>query len=158
MSGNPWQRKAGGTVYDGSKASSAQNFARSPSKTLPNMQTIKPVVNPPPENYICRARVIASYTPQDITDSSIQFLPLVKDEEVFVLEQDASGWWEGVCNGQKGVFPGSYVEVIEEYTQAESRLAEADSSSSPLKYFVFLASYNLLCIFVFSFSSYSDFD
>jgi len=31
------------------------------------------------------------------------FFPLTKDE----------GWWQGSCNGQYGLFPANYVELLE---------------------------------------------
>jgi hypothetical protein len=29
-----------------------------------------------------------------------------------VITTDSSGWWDGVCNGQRGWFPSNYVQVL----------------------------------------------
>ena len=31
---------------------------------------------------------------------------------VFCLRTDASGWWQGIFNGKKALFPGNYVEKL----------------------------------------------
>ena len=31
-----------------------------------------------------------------------------------VLNQEDEGWWEGLCNGKKGVFPSNFVQLIED--------------------------------------------
>jgi hypothetical protein len=38
-------------------------------------------------------------------------LNLVEGDKVEVTKKDASGWWEGILDGKKGLFPGNYVEV-----------------------------------------------
>jgi hypothetical protein len=35
-----------------------------------------------------------------------------KGEIVNILRRDASGWWEGECNGMTGIFPANYVRVL----------------------------------------------
>eukprot|EP01088_Endostelium_zonatum_P015813 TRINITY_DN4028_c0_g1_i1.p1 TRINITY_DN4028_c0_g1~~TRINITY_DN4028_c0_g1_i1.p1 ORF type:complete len:419 (+),score=166.65 TRINITY_DN4028_c0_g1_i1:686-1942(+) len=39
---------------------------------------------------------------------------LKKGELVIVFERDESGWWTGECNGKYGLFPGSFVQIIED--------------------------------------------
>lgn len=42
-----------------------------------------------------------------------QFLQFAQGTVIDVLEQDESGWWEGMCDGLLGIFPGGFVEVFE---------------------------------------------
>ena len=39
-------------------------------------------------------------------------LNLVEGDKVEVTKKDASGWWEGILSGKKGLFPGNYVEIV----------------------------------------------
>lgn len=65
-----------------------------------------------------RARALYDY-PIDgdtlqIEDEEIKLLRFRKNDIINVYEQDPSGWWAGEYNGLKGIFPGSYMKVIEE--------------------------------------------
>ncbi|KNC83887.1 hypothetical protein SARC_03877 [Sphaeroforma arctica JP610] len=43
-------------------------------------------------------------------------LDLTKGQIVKILDMGADdGWWEGECEGDVGIFPESYVEIIEDY-------------------------------------------
>jgi hypothetical protein len=65
---------------------------------------------------ICRAEAICEYHPGDTNMyEEIRFLQFDRGAIIDVLEQDESGWWEGILDGIIGVFPGSYVKVIEVY-------------------------------------------
>lgn len=56
-----------------------------------------------------RAKVTYSYAPQNEDE-----LPLEVDSEVEVTSQPEPGWWEGVVNGKKGMFPSNFVELLPE--------------------------------------------
>jgi len=67
---------------------------------------------------ICRARALYDY-PLDgdtlqVEDGEIKLLKFRKGDIINVHEQDPSGWWSGEFNDEKGVFPGSYMKVLEE--------------------------------------------
>ena len=36
-------------------------------------------------------------------------LPFRRGDILLVFNRDPSGWWDGVCNGQRGWFPSEYV-------------------------------------------------
>ncbi len=36
-----------------------------------------------------------------------------ENELIFVIKKNDDGWWEGVMNGNTGLFPGNYVEPFE---------------------------------------------
>jgi hypothetical protein len=63
---------------------------------------------------LCRAMAICDYHPADLGSyDDIRFLEFDRGAIIEVLEQDGSGWWEGLLDGIIGVFPGSYVQVTE---------------------------------------------
>ncbi|XP_071819665.1 SH3 domain-containing kinase-binding protein 1-like isoform X5 [Apostichopus japonicus] len=67
-----------------------------------------------------RAKVTYSYAPQNEDE-----LPLEVDSEVEVTSQPEPGWWEGVVNGKKGMFPSNFVELLpeeEEKPESEAKL------------------------------------
>ena len=39
-------------------------------------------------------------------------LSMKKGDVLQVLNRDASGWWDGVCNAKRGWFPSNYVAPI----------------------------------------------
>eukprot|EP01102_Stenamoeba_stenopodia_P005592 TRINITY_DN16340_c0_g1_i1.p1 TRINITY_DN16340_c0_g1~~TRINITY_DN16340_c0_g1_i1.p1 ORF type:complete len:866 (-),score=259.34 TRINITY_DN16340_c0_g1_i1:114-2711(-) len=78
---------------------------------------------------LCRAVAICDYHPTDVGNyDDIRFLEFEKGAVIDVLEQDASGWWEGILNGFIGVFPGSYVRVSEIFEATSSDEATAHQS------------------------------
>ncbi|EAY15144.1 Variant SH3 domain containing protein [Trichomonas vaginalis G3] len=38
-------------------------------------------------------------------------LAFTRGDKIHVLSQHSSGWWEGECNGKKGLFPNTYVTL-----------------------------------------------
>lgn len=58
------------------------------------------------EETICRVKVIFDYPAQEENE-----LTLKEDDIIEVIAQD-EGWWTGRLNGQIGVFPDNFVEVI----------------------------------------------
>lgn len=39
---------------------------------------------------------------------------------IYVVKKNDDGWYEGVCDGDTGLFPGNYVEVIAQGNKSES--------------------------------------
>mmetsp|Transcript_15514 Transcript_15514/g.60681 ORF Transcript_15514/g.60681 Transcript_15514/m.60681 type:complete len:659 (+) Transcript_15514:34-2010(+) len=65
---------------------------------------------------LCRAEAICAYEPDDFeVDADITFLRFETGQHIDVIEQDESGWWEGIIDGIAGIFPGAYVRVVEIY-------------------------------------------
>lgn len=64
---------------------------------------------------ICRVKALYDF--QSTDPSSLTFK---KDDEIDVLAQLESGWWDGWCNGERGWFPCNYVQVVEVSEQEES--------------------------------------
>ncbi|CAL8083394.1 unnamed protein product [Orchesella dallaii] len=58
-----------------------------------------------PKNYI--EKVIAVY---DYAAEREDELSFNENALIYVLKKNDDGWWEGVLNGQTGLFPGNYVE------------------------------------------------
>ena len=38
---------------------------------------------------------------------------------IYVVKKNDDGWYEGVCNGETGLFPGNYVELLEKGNMPE---------------------------------------
>ena len=76
---------------------------------------------------ICRVQAICQFKPEDqITEEvgEVQWLAFEQGDIIDVVEQDESGWWEGLLNGVWGIFPGSFVQVIEIYENEEDLESE----------------------------------
>ncbi|XP_014781775.1 abl interactor 2 [Octopus bimaculoides] len=58
-----------------------------------------------PENYI--EKVIAVY---DYTANEPDELTFNENAVIYVLQKNENGWWDGILNGEQGVFPCNYVE------------------------------------------------
>lgn len=58
-----------------------------------------------PEHYL--EKVIAIYDYQADKDDELTF---TENSVIYVLKKNDDGWYEGVLNGQTGLFPGNYVE------------------------------------------------
>jgi len=52
-----------------------------------------------------RCRALYDFTAEDSTE-----LPLRKGDVVNIIKK-GQDWWEGECNGRRGLFPGNYVEM-----------------------------------------------
>ena len=39
---------------------------------------------------------------------------------IYVVKKNDDGWYEGICNGEAGLFPGNYVEVVAQGNMNES--------------------------------------
>jgi len=62
---------------------------------------------PPPRapQSVERCRALYDFTAEDSTE-----LPLRKGDIVNIIKK-GQDWWEGECNGRRGLFPGNYVEM-----------------------------------------------
>ena len=48
----------------------------------------------------------------DYTKEKEDELTFTKGEIIDVVKKYDDGWYEGLCNGEMGIFPGNYVEVL----------------------------------------------
>ena len=55
-------------------------------------------------------------------------LDLEVGDEVVVTNQEEEGWWEGIMNGRRGVFPSNFVETIDEESPFTSEIKETPKS------------------------------
>lgn len=63
---------------------------------------------PPPSRpgpRVERCRALYDFTAEDNTE-----LPLRKGDVINIIKK-GQDWWEGECNGRRGLFPGNYVEM-----------------------------------------------
>ncbi|MED6279447.1 Abl interactor 1 [Characodon lateralis] len=65
-----------------------------------------------PKNYI--EKVVAIY---DYTKDKEDELTFMEGAIIYVVKKNDDGWFEGVCNGFTGLFPGNYVESIMHYAE-----------------------------------------
>uniref|UniRef100_H3D803 Abl-interactor 1a n=1 Tax=Tetraodon nigroviridis TaxID=99883 RepID=H3D803_TETNG len=63
-----------------------------------------------PKNYI--EKVVAIY---DYTKDKDDELSFMEGAIIYVIKKNDDGWFEGVCSGVTGLFPGNYVESIMHY-------------------------------------------
>uniref|UniRef100_A0A3B4TX42 Abl-interactor 1a n=2 Tax=Seriola TaxID=8160 RepID=A0A3B4TX42_SERDU len=63
-----------------------------------------------PKNYI--EKVVAIYDYAKDKDDELSFM---EGAIIYVIKKNDDGWYEGVCNGVTGLFPGNYVESIMHY-------------------------------------------
>lgn len=81
---------------------------------------------------LCRAEAICAYEPDDFeVDADITFLRFETGQQIDVIEQDESGWWEGIIEGVAGIFPGAYVRVVEIYGAEEGGEQPKASATVP---------------------------
>ncbi|ORZ12364.1 ras guanine nucleotide exchange factor domain-containing protein [Absidia repens] len=79
---------------------------------------------PPLPEIICRVRAI--YPFQSNERASLSFQP---GDEIDVLTQLDSGWWDGWCNGMRGWFPCNYVQVITDDAEPDQLGEEQETAS-----------------------------
>uniref|UniRef100_A0A8C6VUL7 Abl-interactor 1a n=1 Tax=Nothobranchius furzeri TaxID=105023 RepID=A0A8C6VUL7_NOTFU len=65
-----------------------------------------------PKNYI--EKVVAIY---DYAKDKNDELTFMEGAIIYVVKKNDDGWFEGVCNGVTGLFPGNYVESIMHYAE-----------------------------------------
>ncbi|XP_036043593.1 abl interactor 1 isoform X4 [Onychomys torridus] len=64
-----------------------------------------------PKNYIEKVVAIYDYTKDKDDELSFQ-----EGAIIYVIKKNDDGWFEGVCSGVTGLFPGNYVESVMHYT------------------------------------------
>ena len=74
--------------------------------------TEKPPEDPPMEPPIDEPDVEYAIALYDyVGDSDLQQLDLKKGDKIEVIKKTDSGWWTGILNGKKGLFPINFVQV-----------------------------------------------
>uniref|UniRef100_A0A674DYE0 Abl-interactor 1b n=1 Tax=Salmo trutta TaxID=8032 RepID=A0A674DYE0_SALTR len=63
-----------------------------------------------PKSYV--EKVVAIY---DYSKDKEDELSFMEGSIIFIIKKNDDGWYEGVCNGVTGLFPGNYVESIMHY-------------------------------------------
>ncbi|KAL4624627.1 abl interactor 1-like [Arapaima gigas] len=63
-----------------------------------------------PKNYL--EKVVAIYDYSKDKDDELSFM---EGAIIYIIKKNDDGWFEGVCNGVTGLFPGNYVESIMHY-------------------------------------------
>uniref|UniRef100_A0A672K3M0 Abl interactor 1-like n=2 Tax=Sinocyclocheilus grahami TaxID=75366 RepID=A0A672K3M0_SINGR len=63
-----------------------------------------------PKSYV--EKVVAIY---DYTKDKGDELTFMEGAIIYIIKKNDDGWFEGVCNGFTGLFPGNYVESIMHY-------------------------------------------
>ncbi|XP_044033405.1 abl interactor 1a isoform X9 [Siniperca chuatsi] len=108
-----------------------------PPDDLPMFDDSPPPPPPPPVDYEEEDAAVVQYN-DPYADGDPQWAPKIynekvvaiydyskdKDDElsfmegaiIYVIKKNDDGWFEGVCNGVTGLFPGNYVESIMHYT------------------------------------------
>ncbi|GBB99424.1 hypothetical protein RclHR1_03520004 [Rhizophagus clarus] len=69
----------------------------------------------------------------DFNSNDSSSLSFKRDDIIQVLTQLESGWWDGLCNGERGWFPSNYVTVYEEedLLDDEDKLSDWISQQTP---------------------------
>ncbi|CAM9353181.1 unnamed protein product [Phaeothamnion confervicola] len=99
-SGGAWWEKGNDTA-----SNNLQSYGAPPVNPFGGGGASKPP--PPPPSSQERAKALFNYAPQDSTEIS-----LTAGEIVTIVEKHSSGWWTGEKNGQRGLFPSNYVQVM----------------------------------------------
>lgn len=73
---------------------------------------INSVSNPCHTNRVCSVSVVAIYDYAKDKDDELSFM---EGAIIYIIKKNDDGWFEGVCNGVTGLFPGNYVESIMHY-------------------------------------------
>ncbi|XP_058242208.1 abl interactor 1a isoform X6 [Hemibagrus wyckioides] len=107
-----------------------------PPDDMPMFDEAPPPPPPPPVDYEDEEAAVVQYS-DPYADGDPQWAPKIymekvvaiydyakdKDDElsfmegaiIYVIKKNDDGWFEGVCNGVTGLFPGNYVEPIMHY-------------------------------------------
>lgn len=97
----------------------------------PQQPQPKPISSPPIGMAQFQAKVLYSYIPVNEDELSIQ-----ENDIVTVLRLVEDGWYEGVFNGKRGVFPSNYVEKLEKPDElASNSLNEFENGVKKKKVF-----------------------
>lgn len=127
----------GELVHTGQRGVFPDNFVKpiksSPKTTVFNEER-KKIVSPKPTLLTAaqfQAKVLYSYVPVNEDELSIQ-----ENDVVTVLRLVEDGWFEGILNGKRGVFPSNYVQKLDEPVHASpSTIVVADDANKKKKVF-----------------------
>ncbi|XP_076827130.1 abl interactor 1a isoform X9 [Brachyhypopomus gauderio] len=107
-----------------------------PPDDLPMFDEAPPPPPPPPVDYEDEEAAIVHYSdpyadgdpqwaPKNYIEKVVAIYDYAKDKEdelsfmegaiIYIIKKNDDGWFEGVCNGVTGLFPGNYVESIMHY-------------------------------------------
>ncbi|XP_008306368.1 abl interactor 1a isoform X3 [Cynoglossus semilaevis] len=107
-----------------------------PPDDLPMFDDSPPPPPPPPVDYEEEDAAVVQYSdpyadgdpqwaPNNYIEKVVAIYDYAKDKEdelsfmegaiIYVVKKNDDGWFEGVCNGVTGLFPGNYVESIMHY-------------------------------------------
>lgn len=98
IAGNHRERKSPAPAATPAVAASA------PKNSLPRP---KPAVAPPPKPKMRKCKALYDYEAQEADELSIRTNDLIT-----ILTKDNEGWWTGMLNGRRGLFPANYVEEV----------------------------------------------
>ena len=56
----------------------------------------------------------------DYTKDKDDELTFTTGATIYVVKKNDDGWYEGMCDGETGLFPGNYVSVLEQGNMSES--------------------------------------
>lgn len=76
---------------------------------LPGEQLKPPIKKrkpPAPEPNYPKCTALYAYTAADSDELSFK-----EGDILYIVKEDPSGWWNGICKGKAGLFPSNYVEV-----------------------------------------------
>uniref|UniRef100_F6YFX4 Myosin IE, gene 2 n=1 Tax=Xenopus tropicalis TaxID=8364 RepID=F6YFX4_XENTR len=76
-------------------------------KPIPGGGRSKPAPAPKPQPSLPRCRALYAYDAQDTDELSFN-----ANDELEIVREDPSGWWQGRIRGREGLFPGNYVEKL----------------------------------------------
>ncbi|XP_061096067.1 abl interactor 1-like isoform X2 [Conger conger] len=107
-----------------------------PPDDIPLFDESPPPPPPPPVDYEDEEAAIVSYNdpyadsdpqwaPKTYTEKVVAIYDYTKDKDdelsfmegsiIYIIKKNDDGWFEGICNGVTGLFPGNYVESIMHY-------------------------------------------
>ncbi|XP_061111383.1 abl interactor 1 isoform X5 [Conger conger] len=126
----------GGPVYPPNTTDTPTPPPPPPPDDVPMFDDSPPPPPPPPVDYEDEEAAVVHYS-DPYADGDPQWAPKVymekvvaiydyckdKDDElsfvegaiIYIIKKNDDGWFEGVCNGVTGLFPGNYVESIMHY-------------------------------------------
>lgn len=85
-------------------------YGQSPLPPPPTFERVGAEPDWVPKNYI--EKVIALY---DYTKEKPDELNLCENAIIYVTKKNQDGWYEGVLDGEEGLFPSNYVEPLRDY-------------------------------------------
>jgi len=89
----------------GAGAPPQDNYGSAPVGAGPEASRPRPPPPARPGPAVERCRALYDFTAEDNTE-----LPLRKGDVINIIKK-GQDWWEGECNGRRGLFPGNYVEM-----------------------------------------------